>query len=313
LARTSPNIYDVLIAFFGGLVGVVAITRVEKGNPIPGVAIATALMPPLCTAGYGLAIGNLRYFSGALFLYSINCVFICISTFIIVKYLKYPPVIQSNKKIEVRVRYIISILVLIMIIPSVYFAYDLIQEKNKSQRLDNFISNEFLNKGYTIIFRKINTDTIPQKIELAFLTKRFTENEIDSLNKKLSNYNIYNTVVKIRQDTSDLKKFIEEELNSNRSVVYKKDLIISELQNRINSNYYNNESLLGEVKILFPEIENISVSNHTFNENTDSLKTIPVILYKSKTPLSGANLEKLTLWLKQRLLKDQIELYRQNE
>ena len=313
LARTSPNIYDVLIAFFGGLVGVVAITRVEKGNPIPGVAIATALMPPLCTAGYGLAIGNLRYFSGALFLYSINCVFICISTFIIVKYLKYPPVIQSNKKIEVRVRYIISILVLIMIIPSVYFAYDLIQEKNKSQRLDNFISNEFLNKGYTIIFRKINTDTIPQKIELAFLTKRFTENEIDSLNKKLSNYNIYNTVVKIRQDTSDLKKLIEDELKSNRSVVYNKDLIISELQNKINSNYYNNELLLGEVKILFPEIENISVSNHTFNENTDSLKTIPVILYKSKTPLSGANLEKLTLWLKQRLLKDQIELYRQNE
>ena len=83
LSRTSPNIYDVLIAFFGGLVGVIAITRVEKGNPIPGVAIATALMPPLCTAGYGMAIGNLKFFFGALFLYNINCVFICISTFLI--------------------------------------------------------------------------------------------------------------------------------------------------------------------------------------------------------------------------------------
>ena len=80
LSRTSPNIYDVLIAFFGGLVGVIAITRVEKGNPIPGVAIATALMPPLCTAGYGLATGNWKFFLGALFLYSINCVFICIAT-----------------------------------------------------------------------------------------------------------------------------------------------------------------------------------------------------------------------------------------
>src|SRR6476660_501324 len=89
LARTSPNIYDILIAFFGGLVGVIAITRVEKGNPIPGVAIATALMPPLCTAGYGLAIFNLKFFFGALYLYAINCVFICIATFIIVKYLKY--------------------------------------------------------------------------------------------------------------------------------------------------------------------------------------------------------------------------------
>lgn len=98
LARTSPNIYDVLIAFFGGLVGVIAITRVEKGNPIPGVAIATALMPPLCTAGYGLATGNFKFFFGALFLYTINCVFIGIATFFIVKYLKYPPVNFVNKK-----------------------------------------------------------------------------------------------------------------------------------------------------------------------------------------------------------------------
>lgn len=72
LARTSPNIYDVMIAIFGGLVGVIAITRVDKGNPIPGVAIATALMPPLCTAGYGLAIGNFSFFAGALFLYLYN-------------------------------------------------------------------------------------------------------------------------------------------------------------------------------------------------------------------------------------------------
>lgn len=83
LARTAPNIYDVLIAFFGGLVGVIAVTRVEKGNPIPGVAIATALMPPLCTAGFGLATGEFSYFGGAMFLYAINCVFICIATFII--------------------------------------------------------------------------------------------------------------------------------------------------------------------------------------------------------------------------------------
>ncbi|WP_408582572.1 DUF389 domain-containing protein, partial [Myroides odoratimimus] len=76
-ARTSPTIYDVLIAFFGGLVGVISITRVEKGNPIPGVAIATALMPPLCTAGYGLATFNFSYFLGAFYLYTINCFFIC--------------------------------------------------------------------------------------------------------------------------------------------------------------------------------------------------------------------------------------------
>src|SRR5690606_16185061 len=120
LARTSPNIYDVLIAFFGGLVGVIALTRVEKGNPIPGVAIATALMPPLCTAGYGLAIGNFSYFFGAFYLYTINCFFICISTFLIIKYLKYQPVRHLNEKSEKQIRYGISVLIVLMIVPSFY-------------------------------------------------------------------------------------------------------------------------------------------------------------------------------------------------
>ena len=124
LARISPNIYDVLIAFFGGLVGVIAVTRTEKGNPIAGVAIATALMPPLCTAGYGLGTGHFNYFFGSLFLYSINCVFICIATYIIVKFLKYPA-----KKIEIkhkrRVKYGITALTILMLLPSAYFAYSL--------------------------------------------------------------------------------------------------------------------------------------------------------------------------------------------
>lgn len=129
LARTSPNIYDVLIAFFGGLVGVIAITRKEKGNPIPGVAIATALMPPLCTAGYGLAIGNFSYFGGAIYLYTINCFFICISTFLIVKLLKYPKVKFVDTLREKRITRTISALIVIMLVPSFYLAYSLLQER----------------------------------------------------------------------------------------------------------------------------------------------------------------------------------------
>lgn len=129
LARTAPNIYDVLIAFFGGLVGVIAITRVEKGNPIPGVAIATALMPPLCTAGYGLATFNFSYFFGAFYLYTINCFFICIATFLIIKYLKYPASSQVNPLKEKRIRYAITALIIIMIVPSFYLAFNLFEEK----------------------------------------------------------------------------------------------------------------------------------------------------------------------------------------
>ncbi|NHQ79949.1 DUF389 domain-containing protein, partial [Elizabethkingia miricola] len=101
-------IYDVLIAFFGGIVGAVSITRAEKGNPIPGVAIATALMPPLCTAGFGLATLNFKFLAGALYLYSINCFFIGISTFLIIKYMKYSPVTTGNSTFDKKLRITIT-------------------------------------------------------------------------------------------------------------------------------------------------------------------------------------------------------------
>lgn len=147
LARTSPNIYDVLIAFFGGLAGVIALTRVEKGNPIPGVAIATALMPPLCTAGFGLAVGKYTYFLGAFYLYAINCFFICISTFLIIKYLKYKPVKILNIQYEKQIRYGITTLILLMILPSFYLAYNLYEEKKFNQKVNLFLDNEFTQRG----------------------------------------------------------------------------------------------------------------------------------------------------------------------
>src|SRR5690606_23140691 len=156
LARTSPNIYDVLIAFFGGLVGVIAITRVEKGNPIPGVAIATALMPPLCTAGYGIATFNLSYFAGAFYLYSINCFFICIATFLVVKYLKYPAVNYKSIRYAKQIRLGITTLILIMIIPSFYLAYRLWNEKKFTKTVERFINTELVNNGYMVIYKKIN-------------------------------------------------------------------------------------------------------------------------------------------------------------
>src|SRR5690606_31561493 len=161
LARTSPTIYDVLIAFFGGVVGVIAITRVEKGNPIPGVAIATALMPPLCTAGYGIAIGNWYYFLGAFYLYSINCFFICIATFFIIKYLKYPSVAAPTVRRAKLIRFWISIIILIMINPSFYLAYNLYQQRTYNDNVNQFLDKEFNNKGYTIIYKKTNFNASP--------------------------------------------------------------------------------------------------------------------------------------------------------
>ncbi len=311
LARTSPNIYDILIAFFGGLVGAIAITRVEKGNPIPGVAIATALMPPLCSAGYGLAIGNFAYFFGAMYLYSINCVFICIATFIIVKYLKYPITKQIDSRRSRQVKYIMSVLILVMLVPSVWFAFKLFEEKKYNQKVNNYLENEFTNKGYTIIYKKTNYVKIPHQIELAFLTKKFSPKEVKDLKQKMQYYKLQNTVLRIRQDTTDLKRDILNEIGSQRTNLSQKDLLIANLQKEISNVKFDNSKLLPEVKILFPEIENISVAKHTFNEGTDSLKTIPVMVYQSNKRLTNISKQKLSLWLKQKLKSDNLELYEQ--
>ena len=311
LSRTSPNIYDIFIAFFGGLVGVIAITRVEKGNPIPGVAIATALMPPLCTAGYGLAISNYSFFFGAIYLYVINCVFICIATFLIVKYLKYPSVKQIDESREKKVRYAMTSLILVMIIPSVYFAYILIQEKKFNQKIELFINDEFTSKGYTILYKKIKTNLNPKKIELVFLAKRTTKDELEILNERLKTYGIENTMLRIRQDTTDIKKYISSQINTEKSILNKKDLTIAELEKQLKKNSYNNATILAEAKIIFPEIENLSISNHIYDENTDKAKVIPVMVYKSKIELSKSSKQKLVLWLQQRLSKEKVEIYRQ--
>ncbi|KRB56066.1 DUF389 domain-containing protein [Flavobacterium sp. Root186] len=313
LARTSPNIYDILIAFFGGLVGVIAVTRVEKGNPIPGVAIATALMPPLCTAGYGLAIGNYMYFLGAMYLYAINCVFICIATFMIVKYLNYPIAKQLDLKHEKRVKYGVSVLILLLIMPSIYFAYQLYDQKSYTSKTEVFIQNEFLNNDYPIIYKKIRYNVSPRRIELAFLTKKFNDIEISDLNKKLADYNITNTKLIIRQDTVNLRKDILNQINNNQNVVDQKDVIINNLRNQLSKYQFNTNQINNEAKILFPELSSLAIGNYTFETETDNLKVIPIILYQSKKDINLETQKKLKAWLKERLAKDSIEVYQQNK
>lgn len=309
LSRTSPTIYDVLIAFFGGLVGVIALTRVEKGNPIPGVAIATALMPPLCTAGYGLAIGNLAYFFGAFYLYSINCFFICIATFLIIKYLKYQPVRHLNEKSEKQIRYGISVLIVLMIVPSFYLAYTLFQEKTFNQKVEKFITNEFSSLGYTLIYKDIKYNTSPKKVELAFLTKQFTPEELEVLNLKLGQYEITNTELKIRQETHDLKHEILNELGWQNKVMSDKDIVINNLQKELKQYKLDNTEVLKEMAILFPELKDVSLGKLLTPVGQDSVKTTLVMLYQSDK--AKVDIEKIHKWLSQKFKTKDIKIVKQ--
>ncbi len=195
--------------------------------------------------------------------------------------------------------------------PSIYFAYQLFDEKRYNQRIENFIQNEFTNNDYTVIYKKTTFNSNPKKIELAFISKRFNSEEIKNLNTKLFDYNITNTTLKIKQDTLNLGNDILNEINNSRKTGDQKDILISQLKKQLSANQYDNSQIVRESKILFPEIKTISIANHTFDENTNKKAIITVVLYQSDAKLSSQLEEKLKLWLQQRLEKDSIAVFRQ--
>lgn len=317
LSRTSPNIYDILIAFFGGIVGVIAVTRVEKGNPIPGVAIATALMPPLCTAGYGLATAQWSFFFGAFYLYCINCVFIGIATFIIIKYLNYPAKKQVNLKQQKQVRFAITLLIMIMIVPSSYLAYTLYREQQFKKNTDLFIENQFISKGYTIVYKKTDFKAKPKLIELAFLEKRFAKDELAELNKKIAeNKYIKGSRLLIRQDTTDrltaLRGDILNEIKSSENEVNKKDIKIVQLEQELAKNKFDNKKILKEAVALFPDITSLSIANHSLITSKDSTKNVTVILIESEKDLPAEDSKKFKSWINARLSVTNAEVFRKN-
>ena len=148
-ARTSPTIYDVLIALFGGLAGILENSRKERGTVLSGVAIATALMPPLCTAGYGLAHLNMHFFFGAMYLFVINSVFIALATFLMVKYLRFRTVTGISAEVSVKRNRIMSIVLAIVIIPSLWTAFRLVAQNNFERNVHDFVEdNRLVGRSY---------------------------------------------------------------------------------------------------------------------------------------------------------------------
>ncbi|WP_290798315.1 TIGR00341 family protein [Flavihumibacter sp. UBA7668] len=197
LARTSPTLYDVLIALFGGLAGVVAGTRKEKSNVIPGVAIATALMPPLCTAGYGIATGQWQFFLGAFYLFIINSVFISLSVILIVRFLNFPKVKYINDSERIRVRNYIWIITLLTLLPSIYFAYRQVEKNIYTKNAIRFIEHEMQFNEATLLRQKI--DPSLHKLELVYVGITVPDSIINARKEQLPKYELAGTEINIRQ------------------------------------------------------------------------------------------------------------------
>ncbi len=206
LARIRPNIYDVLVALFGGLAGILAISSKNKGNVVAGVAIATALMPPLCTAGYGLGTGKWNFFFGAFYLLTINTVFIALATLLTTRFLKFPIVPQINERHKVVANRWVTVIVLLTIIPSLYFGYLLVQQEKFTRSANEFIRNETLIEGDYLLKSEIKP--LQKEIHLIYGGRAITEEEKKVIESRTKTYKLDNVklVFGLGFSTNDLNE-----------------------------------------------------------------------------------------------------------
>ena len=325
LARTQPTLYDVLIAFFGGLAGIVASSTKSKGNVIPGVAIATALMPPLCTAGFGLATGNLYYFFGAFYLFFINSVFISLATYLVVRVLKYPKKVFLDKDHEKRVTRYVGIIVIFTIVPSLFLSYRLVKTTYFNQQVLNYVNTELAFPNTQILSKTITNTSDKKEIKVVLIGDNVSDSTIESARNRLPNYGLKDVSLVVQQgfseqetDINKLKSLLMQDLYKNSEQVLRTQAMqIDSLQRELKS--YHDDRLLAEqikpeVKVLFPFVREISCT-HTclIPVDSDTQKPIMLIYVKSSEKISAENKRKLTEWLSARTHVKTIKLLIENE
>lgn len=315
LARTSPTLYDVLIAIFGGAAGILALSTKDKGNVIPGVAIATALMPPLCTAGYGLAVGEISFFFGAFYLYFINTVFIALSTFIGVRLLRFQRRTFADAAALQRVRKYIIAIALITMIPATYMTIQIIRESIQDNNTQQFVKNELSLKGTHIISNKRNDES--KTIRIVAVGEPIGEDTIKKAQENLKEYSLEGYKLVIIQGSQGNNTLRKEDLSGNSLADTKEQLItqseqLSNLEKQLKK-YWSYETLgkevSKEIKAICPQVNTISLSLVS-EERTDTLATKQYVLalVGYKNALSTAEQQQLQRWLKTRSKADSLRL-----
>lgn len=310
LARTSPNIYDVLIAIFGGLAIMLAFSSKLKGNVIPGVAIATALMPPLCTAGYGLATLQFQFFFGAFYLFIINTVFIALSTLATTRFLKIPLIQVRKKEDESAARKIVWIVTIITILPSIYFGYTMIQETKFEERANQFINNEAIFLNDFLLKKEI--DIKKKTIILTYGGQPIKIEEITLLKSKLPMYKIDTSALTVRQGFAYLNEHFDQAqpdqlsltINEGRNqvIMLQGKLDSVNAQNKFSKQIYN------ELKVQYPFIRSSIVQTAVFNtDSTDQTAWIAIL--HSNSSWNANDKKKIKDWLKVRIDSQFLQVY----
>lgn len=321
LARTQPNVLDVMIAISGGLALIVAISRPSpQTNTVAGVAIATALMPPLCTAGFGLAIGNYGFFFGAMFLFLINTTFIALATFVIVKYLRFPMVKYINSTKRRNIAKFASFIAIIVLAGSVYTFYQLVLQKDFEKKSTTLMES-IINENYSIIKKKFNYNE--KTIDLTLFGKTVTDNDEKKWRDRVLEIGLQEDVILNIHKGKDDGKLMNEYQNLKEAVVNNQKIIdgrdaqlrnkdekIQFLENERKKHLKNKIPFLKiseEAKINYEGLQEISFSQQlkTNFEKVDTLTVFNVKWFDS-IPKNVVNLEviKINKWLKTRLSLD---------
>lgn len=319
LARTSPTIYDVLIGFFGGGAGIVAIGSRSKGNVIPGVAIATALMPPLCTAGYGLATLQMNYFIGATYLFLINSIFICLATFIGVKLMGYKAAAtQVNPLRAKRIRRLIYTLAIMALLPSIWMTYRMLRENRFQINAERFVAEECQWPSTHILASSETWGKDGKQINLTLIGKAMPQDSLTmALSSRLKFYNLEGVKINIFQGdynasaTPSEGTSVADIYHISQSAINQKQLEIDSLRNVINTNsriFSAASDILPEVKVVFPKIKEIAITKAIFANPADGqLDTLNVALINANG-FSSHDREEMERYLQARLKMEQIKV-----
>ncbi len=322
LARTSPTIYDVLIGFFGGAAGIIAIGSKTKGNVIPGVAIATALMPPLCTVGYGLATWQMNYFLGALYLFFINSVFIACATTLGVKAMKYKVTDFSNPVRAKRVRRTVYTVALLTMVPAGFMTYRMYRANAFQTACGRFVEQEFDFPATQVLSYKAKEDSRGERtLTVTLMGRLLPEDSLTmALTPQLARFGIAGTQLRIIQGDNSVQVNPGEITSTMVRDIYQVT------QNTINAQRQEIDSLRAvtdviarndtigatispEIKVLFPQVRDIAVTRGIVsNVDTRILDTLNVALVQYRSPISRAQEEKLKEYLQARLGYSNIDI-----
>ena len=318
LARTSPTLYDVLIALFGGAAGILAISTKSKNNVIPGVAIATALMPPLCTAGYGLAVSNTSYFFGAFYLYFINTVFIAFTTCIGVRLLHFHRKKFVDREKMKRVNYYIISIVIIIMLPAGYMAWSIIKQSVIENNVEKFVRDELDNSGTYIISHEYDSKT--KTLNVVAIGKPISVGAIAKAQKSMADYKLGDYTLKVIQGASSdsllaiqrNKKGLAVTGEGNSSKWQEQAYQNVALQKQLAA--YTRYPVLAndmkrELKVVCPAAKSLvlSQSSECFLD-TALTKGYVMAVVKTNNTLAKDDRQQLYEWLKARVKTDSLEL-----